>query len=517
MLGADDVAGGGGDDTLIEPDAVGNRLDGGAGSDQHLRRRAPTAARRAGRRPALAGREGDDVIDGGDGDDCSTRDGPDAARSDADRLAGGPGTDLVTYTSACRAFAPHRRRPGDGAPLEGDDIARRRRAAGRHPRRRRAHRRPGPDELDGRGGRDVLDGGAGDDRLLGGGDDTADDTLTGGPGADALDGGPGGDRLAGGDGADTLDGGRRRRPRRRRGADALAGGEGDDRLDGGPAPTASAAARAPTPRSTRGRAGPVEVTLDGVANDGEVTPTGDGRLRTVEGARSEGDDVDATTENATGGGADDTLGGDAEPNTIAGDAGEDVLTGGGGADALSGGARSDAILARDGAADRVSCGAGYDYVLADARDRIAAGAALRVRRRRHPHAPRARRDVAVDPRCARGADAEISPPDTARAVPLGSARWCRSARASTASTAPSGSPWPPPGPRAAATLGAGSGEMRVTQRRAARGDVRTELRASDCPRASASGAGAHARASRSVATGAATGGSRSRSPCASTP
>ena len=211
--------------------------------------------------------------------------------------------------------------------------------------------------------------------------------------------------------------------------------------------------------------------------------------RTVEGARSEGDDVDATTENATGGGAADTLGGGAEPNTIAGEAGEDVLSGGGGADVLSGGARSDAILARDGVADRVTCGSGYDYVIADARDRIAARRALRVRRRSSRTRPRARRDVAVDPRCARGADAEISPPETTRAVPLDRRALVPvGARVDSLDCAVRLTVATRGGRARSATLGAGSGEMRVTQRRTAGGEVRTELRTSDCPVATASGA-----------------------------
>ena len=493
MLGADDVSGGGGDDTLLELDDVGNRLDGGPGNDQISGSEGPDVLLGGpGDDPTLAGREGDDVIDGGDGDDVlDPGSGPDLLGSDADRLAGGPGTDLVTYHQRVQGVrAAIGDGPGDGAPLEGDDIlADVERLAGTLGDDVLTGG-PGPDVLDGRGGRDALDGGAGDDRLLGGSDDNAGDSLTGGPGADVLDGGPGGDRLAGGDGTDTLDGAT--------GGDdldggadddALTGGEGDDRLDGGLGADGIAGGPGVDVAVYPGRTGPVEVTIDGAANDGEVTLTGDGRQRTVEGARSEGDNVDATIENATGGGAADTIGGGAEPNTIAGESGEDVLSGGGGADVLSGGSRSDTILARDGVADRVTCGSGYDYVIADERDRIAAGARCEFVDDATRSVPRARRDVVVDPRCTGGADAEISPPDTTRAVPLGQrALVPLGARVDSLDCAVRLTVATRRGRARTATLGAGSGEMMVTQRRAANGDVRTELRSSDCPRASASGA-----------------------------
>ena len=461
--------GGGGDDTLIETDSFPNRLEGGADSDRLSGGSGPDVLLGGpGDDQALAGREGDDTIDGGEGDDIlDAGTGPSLLLSDADRLIGGPGTDLVTYgarSAGVRASIGDG--AGDGLPLEGDDIAadveRLAGSSGDDTLTGSA----AADELDGGGGRDTLDGGAGDDRLLGGAD-TGDDTLRGGAGADTLDGGPGGDllaggedgdRLVGGDGADDLDGGAA--------ADTLDGGTGDDRFDGGAG--ADRVAGGPGTDAVRypGRRGPVEITLDGVANDGEVTLTRDGRSRTVEGARSEGDDIDATVENATGGGADDTLGGDDAPNAIEGGAGEDVLAGGGGADALSGGDRGDAILARDGTADRVSCGAGYDYVLADTRDRIGDGARCEFVDDGSRTRPRARRDVVVDPDCRRAADAEFAPPDTVRAVPLDQralvpvgARVDSLDCAITLTMATAG------GGAKRATLARGSGEMEVVQRR----------------------------------------------------
>jgi len=100
------------------------------------------------RRDLVLGRDGDDVIDSGSGDDHLEGEGGD------DTLRGGPGADLL-------------------------------------------YGRFGDDRLDGGPGDDLLEGGRGDDRLVGG---TGDDTLNGGLGSDRLSGGPGNDRLTSVDG-----------------------------------------------------------------------------------------------------------------------------------------------------------------------------------------------------------------------------------------------------------------------------------------------------------------------------
>ncbi|WP_299546100.1 Hint domain-containing protein [uncultured Tateyamaria sp.] len=108
-----------------------------------------------------AGVEGDDVIDGGAGNDTIFGDGGN------DTLSGGTDNDSV-----------------DGG--SGDDF------------------------VQGNGGADTLTGGSGDDSMTGGGGSdsvsggTGDDTLEGGGGADTLEGDQGSDRLVGGAGADVL-------------------------------------------------------------------------------------------------------------------------------------------------------------------------------------------------------------------------------------------------------------------------------------------------------------------------
>lgn len=81
-----------------------------------------------------------------------------------------------------------------------------------------------------------------------------------------------------------------------------------------------------------------------------------------------------------GRGGDDLLTGDAGRDVLNGGAGDDTLLGGSGADRLTGGpgtdvfvggSGNDTINARDGRAERVTCGRGRDRVTADPADRVA--------------------------------------------------------------------------------------------------------------------------------------------------
>ena len=146
----------------------------------------------------------------------------------------------------------------------------------------------------------VLHGGDGDDRLAGSG---LPDTLDGGPGADVLLG---------------------------RGLlDEIGGGTGFDRVDYG----------------AEGVPGGVTVTLDNLPDDGHA---------------GENDNVHADVEDVTGTPAADAITGSAAGNVLTGGGGNDRLAGGGGFDFYDGGDGADTILARDGLAERVDCGAGAD-------------------------------------------------------------------------------------------------------------------------------------------------------------
>jgi Ca2+-binding RTX toxin-like protein len=178
----------------------------------------------------------------------------------------------------------------------------------------------GNDTLSGGSGDDTITGGTGSNILAGG---AGDDTLTGGQGNDTITGGPGGDTQTGGLGNDAFDEGAAT------GTDTMAGGGGID--------TVTYAARA----------NGATVTMDGVADDGEL---------------GEADNVGADIENAVGGPGDDTLIGSSSANDLVGAAGDDTIDGAGGGDTLAGGSGSDRLTGGAGA-DTVAAGDGSDTVL----------------------------------------------------------------------------------------------------------------------------------------------------------
>jgi Ca2+-binding RTX toxin-like protein len=154
------------------------------------------------------------------------------------------------------------------------------------------------------------------------------DTLTGGELDDYLIGGDGNDQLFGSGGADLLDGGA--------GADLMSGGVGDDKAD------------------YRGRRRALVVSLNGLADDGQI---------------GERDNVD--TEGILGGRGDDLLIGDAKNNYLSGGLGSDTLIGNGGddrfsaapsgetgIDSISGGDGNDFFQMQDHVQDNFSIGAG---------------------------------------------------------------------------------------------------------------------------------------------------------------
>ena len=126
-----------------------------------------------------------------------------------------------------------------------------------------------------------------------------------------IDGGSGNDVLRGGSAGDTIHAGR--------GDDVLDGGGGADLLDGG-------AGRDTADYSSR--TAPVNVTLDGHPNDGEVR---------------EGDNA-ISIERVLGGAGNDTLTGSSGDDELDGGPGNDVLDGGGGNDILDGGPGDNVLL-----------------------------------------------------------------------------------------------------------------------------------------------------------------------------
>ena len=209
------------------------------------------------------------------------------------------------------------------------------------------------------------DGGAGDG-AAGARDSIAAENVTGGSGPDVLVGDGGPNALSGGGGDDSLQGGQ--------GTDALSGGAGRDRVS----------------YEERASSQPVDVSIDGLVNDGasgendvlsadfEVVAGGSGADHLaataapgVELIGNSGDDeLFAPNGGGTvqgGNGNDEMTGGDGE-DTLDGGLGDDAIDGLGGADAVRGGGGDDSIEARDGAADGVDCGSDTDTALTDSVD-----------------------------------------------------------------------------------------------------------------------------------------------------
>ena len=298
----EDVSGTGSADT-IGGSAAANSLFGGGGSDELSGLGGDdtlcgdSAGFFAGGPCGLsvAGTAGGDTLAGGTGADLLLGVGG------PDTLEGGDGLDTVSYethntpvtaTISDDCSGTPCALPNDGSAGEGDQIE-----------------------------RDVenLTGGSAGDLLRGTGD------------ANVLVGGAGGDRLEGLVGRDVLDPGFGN-------ADIVIGGGSIDFV---------------TYRSRTGEG--LFLSIDGVANDGELGE-GDDIRTDVEGIMgSDGDDVIVGHTNRF----DDTLLGFGGADDIDGRAGDDVLVGGQGADALRGGEGDDHLNSLDEATDpTVDCGDG---------------------------------------------------------------------------------------------------------------------------------------------------------------
>jgi len=219
--------------------------------------------------------------------------------------------------------------------------------------------------LHGAGGNDVLSSGAGDDDLDGG---NGSDTLTAGPGDDVLwdfesidSGDPptdqaGDDVLNGGDGDDHMyaDSALRRRASASEtdresgsglGSNVYQGGAGEDIIYVWRSERSVRKPDSVDPADTLTTHIAVNVSLDGVVNDGWP-----GARFTIAG------DV----ENVMTGDGNDMVTGNAGSNRIWGSGGNDRIDGAGGADELSGGNGIDTMVSRDLGFDRVNCGDAND-------------------------------------------------------------------------------------------------------------------------------------------------------------
>jgi Ca2+-binding RTX toxin-like protein len=333
--GNDAIDGGGGNDTIIGDDPT---VPGGSnpGGDD-----------------ALSGGAGNDSIDGEAGNDTFTT----AAGADgADTYTGGSGADTMTYSGRISSVnVTLDGNSGDGQAGENDNVGadvenvtggQDGDALAGNDAPNSLDGGPGDDAESGGGGDDSLAGGDGNDSMLG---DTGNDNENGGAGNDTMDGGTGDDSMNGGDGGDALAGAD--------GVDNLDGGPGDDALDGGGGPDVMAGADGTDLANYGNRTAGLNVTLDGITNDGEP---------------GEGDNVATSVENIAGGSGNDTFIGSAVSNALDGGAGEDYEDGGnGGADTLTGGAAGDVLRTRGtNQGGTVTCGPGPDFVIAKPADKV---------------------------------------------------------------------------------------------------------------------------------------------------
>jgi hypothetical protein len=285
----------------------------------------------------------------------------------ANEVWGGPGTgDRAVYTGrTAPVFVYLNELPDDGEPGESDNV---------HGDVEELRGGSSDDKLIGNSGANILRGDAGNDYLepLGGSDqvfggagtgDRVDYQASTGPvfvflngiaddgqpgendsiasDVEELRGGAFDDKLIGNSGANILRG--------RAGDDYLEPLGGADQVFGGDG-SGDRVTYAQQP-------GPVNVSLDGAANDG---------------ASGEGDSIADDVEELRGTPLGDTLTGNGLPNVLRGLGGADTLDPRGGADTVDAGEGDDSVTTADGAVDKVACGAGIDSAIADLSDQLAA-------------------------------------------------------------------------------------------------------------------------------------------------
>ena len=349
----------GGADTVVVAAGITlpTTLDGGEGGDSLTGGSGPDVLLGGAGNDFLEGKNGDDAMDGGTG---------------ADRLFGNDGIDTVDYSTRVNNLTiTLDRTANDGESGEGDNV---------QDSVENVLCGTGNDSVTtntsatgntsanyfwGNRGNDVLDGGAGNDNLNGG---EGDDQLRGGAGDDWLDGWNGNDLIEGGDGNDTLWGYYDNDILRGgSGDDWMVGEDQDDILDGGPGADAMAGNAGNDTIDYSSRTENLNITLDGVANDGAA-----GTLRFRDpftgqwvGTLPENDNVQPDFEVILCGSGNDRVTGSSANSRIVGGAGNDILDGGAGADVLEGGDGDDVFFARDSIADQILGGNGNDRAKID--------------------------------------------------------------------------------------------------------------------------------------------------------
>lgn len=379
-IGRDRIYGGAGDDH-IEGGIDIDRLYGQSGNDEVMGGDGGDY---------LYGGDGDDVLDGGDGLDF-TYGGPgndfivEQGYGDDPLTDGGPGDDYIDTNRGADRLV----NGGDGNDL--------------------IHSGNGDDKVDGGAGNDIIDLGGGTDVGVGG---DGDDIISGGKGGiDTISAGPGNDIVYGGSGLDDVDCGEGHdilyistpgEGGASRGCEELiygdpaaedlaftplAGAVNAGLQVGGAKRAASASPASPYitvgPKGTRGpdrliggSGIDVLIGLEGsdilMGFDGnDDFDAGPGRDRLYGGPGDDRMFLGIGDDTADGGTGNDVMLGQAGNDIMLGGPGNDIITGSAGRDRIDAGPGNDFINSKDGVAERVDCGAGFDKVYADkGKDRL---------------------------------------------------------------------------------------------------------------------------------------------------
>jgi Ca2+-binding RTX toxin-like protein len=236
--------------------------------------------------------------------------------------------------------------------------------------------------LNGDDGDDTITGGEGPNGLFGGNDE---DVITGGSDFDSISGGPGNDSIKAGEGNDQLFGDI--------GNDTIDGEGGDDTMTAGADPDGNDTYIGDGGADSisyfvRGTA-PLNVSLDGVANDGRVATEFDNVMPDVEDVTgSKGPNVitgTSASNSLDGLDGSDTINGGPGFDSLSGDDGADIINGGDDDDSISGGAGADQLNGENGddflsggtEGDSISGGQGGDFIfsaaVADGGDNLRGG------------------------------------------------------------------------------------------------------------------------------------------------
>lgn len=336
--GGDDVLNGGDGDDKVLGMAGNDVVTGGNGQDRLWGNTGNDKLSGDGGDDWVSGGEGNDTLNGGQGQDkLMGRTGNDVLNGDDgdDSLWGDDGDDVLNGNNNNDTLTG-----GKGADKlyggSGDD---------------KLYGDTGNDYLSGGDNNDQFKGGDGNDTILG---DSGNDVVSGGKGDDSIEGGSGNDNLKGDTGRDIISGGDDN--------DVIAGGDGDDTIAGGNGNDTISAGKGND--SLRDDSGNDQVKGDSgndviVAGTGNDTYDGGSGNDTIdfseltsavkvdlEAHTASGSDRDVlkSIENVVGTSGADVITGDKAANILSGGAGNDRITGARGSDTLSGGNGNDSFV-----------------------------------------------------------------------------------------------------------------------------------------------------------------------------